>query len=290
MKIGFIGLGTMGGGMAANILEAGLSLTVYNRTEAKAKALVDKGATFAATIADLGDCDVVVTMVSDDKAISAICFDGGLVDAMKPGAIHLSSSTVSVQMARKLEAAHAEAGQVLVSAPVNGRGDLAAAGNLFVISAGPSEARATCAPVFDAIGQKTLDFGADQVAAVVVKLAVNCMIADSIGVMAEAYNMVERWGVDKTAFHAFISNGLFGAPIFKIYGAMIAEDTYQPANFPVPLGLKDVNLAVAAGEEVNMPMPIASSVRNGLLMALAQGLEAEDWSVLSKATSNSLKP
>lgn len=283
LRVGFVGLGTMGRGMAANILRAGFDLTVYNRTRGKATPLIEQGAKFAETPAGLGDCDVVFTMVSDDTALRAVCFDGGLVAAMKPGAIHAASSTISTALVQELNAAHAALGQTLVGAPVSGRGDFAEAGKLFVITAGPEEALRTCAPLFDAIGQRTLDFGRDAAAAFVCKLAVNAMIANAIASISETYQLVEAWGVDRTQFNDFVTHGLFASPAYSAYGGMIASRTYTPANFPVSLGLKDVRLAFAAAEEKNVQLPAAATMRNLLVSALSQGMGDLDWSSVARA-------
>jgi 3-hydroxyisobutyrate dehydrogenase-like beta-hydroxyacid dehydrogenase len=283
LRVGFVGLGTMGRGMAGNILRAGFDLTVYNRTRTKAEPLIARGARFAETLDALGDCDVVFTMVSDDAALRSVCFDGQLVAAMKPGAIHVASSTISTALAAELNEAHTARRQTLVGAPVSGRGDFAEAGTLFVIAAGAEEALRTCAPLFAAIGQRTLDFGRDATAAFVCKLAVNAMVANAIAAISEAYQLVEAWGVDRVQFNDFVTHGLFAAPAYKAYGGLIATHSYTPANFPVALGLKDLRLAVAAAEEKNVQLPAAAAVRNLLVSALAQGLGELDWSCVARA-------
>lgn len=279
-KIGFIGLGVMGGGMAANILAAGYDLTIHNRTREKAAALIDLGARFAATPSGLSQCDIVFTMVSDDAALRAVCYEGGLLDALPENAIHVASSTISIELAEELKAEHARRGQTLVGAPVSGRGDAAADGTLFVISAGDASALERCAGVFDAIGQKTLDFGRDPSMAFVCKLGVNAMIANAIASISESYRLVEAWGVDPKAFHDFVTGGLLSAPSYKTYGAQIATNTHAPAVFNVHLGLKDVRLAIQAGEAKAVQMPAAASMRNLLNSAIAQGHGALDWTAV----------
>jgi 3-hydroxyisobutyrate dehydrogenase-like beta-hydroxyacid dehydrogenase len=290
MNVGFIGLGTMGQGMAANLLKSGLALTVFNRTRSKADKLVEQGARFAGSMEELGECDAVFTMVSDDRALRSICFEQGLLDSIKPGAAHISSSTISLELARELITQHADRSQEFVGAPVSGRGDFAREGRLFVITAGKAEVVTRCKPLFEAIGQKSMYFGDDPTAAVIVKLAVNLMIAGTIGIIAEAYNMVGRFGIAKTEFHDFVTSGLFSAPVFHAYGGMIASDQYQPANFPTPLGLKDLKLALAAAEETATPLPIGSVVRDELLATLARGYHDLDWSSLALAMADALAP
>jgi len=148
MKVGFIGLGGMGSGMAMNLLKGGHDVTVYNRTSAKAEALVDKGAKVADTISQACQGEAVCTMLADDNAVESVVFsDGGVLASLAKDAIHISSSTISVALSKRLTQAHAQAGQCFVAAPVFGRPDAAAAGQLFIVAAGPSEALQTVAPI-----------------------------------------------------------------------------------------------------------------------------------------------
>jgi 3-hydroxyisobutyrate dehydrogenase-like beta-hydroxyacid dehydrogenase len=286
MRVGFVGIGTMGSGMAGCLLAAGFELTVYNRTPGRVAALLDQGAREARGLDDFGACEAVFTMVSDDAASAALMFDGGLLEAMAPGAVHVESSTVSVAHARRLAEAHAARGHGFVSAPVSGRGEAAAAGKLFVIAAGERDAFDRCVPLFDAIGQGTHYFGANPAAANAVKLAVNAMLAGTIALMAETYTMVARWGVAKGDFHDFVAGGILGSQVVKTYGGMIAEDRTQPAGFAVPLGLKDLRLALAAAEAAETAMPIASVVRDELIQAMAQGYADHDWAALGLVADN----
>src|ERR1700760_1488278 len=185
MRIGFIGLGNMGTGMATNLLKAGHEVTVYNRSTARVDALVAQGATRAETVAGACGGDVVFTMLADDAAVHHVAFGdvdlaGGIVDSLAPGAIHISSSTISVALATQLARAHADAGQLFVSAPVFGRPGAAAAGNLFVVAAGASNTIERVAPLFDAIGQQTFTVSESPQAANLVKLSGNFLIASVI--------------------------------------------------------------------------------------------------------------
>jgi 3-hydroxyisobutyrate dehydrogenase-like beta-hydroxyacid dehydrogenase len=141
MRIGFIGLGQMGSGMAANLLAAGHDVLAYNRSQDKVAALADRGAVPAQTVADACAADVVISMLANDQAVEAVTFgDAGIVASLRPKAIHVSSSTISVALAERLTAAHADAGQRFVSAPVFGRPEAAEAAKLFVVAAGDGEA------------------------------------------------------------------------------------------------------------------------------------------------------
>ena len=160
MKVGFIGLGHMGAGMAANLLRAGHEVTVYNRTPGKERALVEQGAHAAGQVADACQGEAVMTMLADDGAVEGVVFgDQGVIGSLGPGAIHLSMSTISVALSDRITGAHAKAGQRFVAAPVFGRPDVAAAGKLFIVAAGAPDAVTDCSPLFEALGQKTFSVG-----------------------------------------------------------------------------------------------------------------------------------
>src|SRR4051794_19732599 len=178
MRIGIIGLGRMGAGMALNLLRAGHDLTVYNRTRAKALALVSEGARAAAEIADACKGDAVITMLSDDGAVADIVLgSNGLIATVRPGAIHVSMSTISVALSERLEAAHAAAGQRFVAATVFGRPEAAAAGNLFIVAGGAPDAVEACIPLFHVLGQSTYLIGNKPQDANLVKLSGNFLMA-----------------------------------------------------------------------------------------------------------------
>src|SRR5262245_42090522 len=263
MNIGFIGLGRMGTGMVRRLLGAGHAVTVYNRTLAKAQPLAADGATVAANLADASRGDVVVTMLADDAAVEHAVFDpGGVVGQLRAGAVHISSSTISVALAQRLVAAHAASSQQFVSAPVFGRPDAAAAGRLFVVAAGPPAALTVAKPVFDGIGQRTFVVSERAEAANVVKLCGNFMIACAIETLGEALALAAKSGVDQSTFVDVMTSTLFDAPVFKTYGALIADRRFEPAGFEAPLGLKDVRLALTAAEDARVPMPFASVLRD----------------------------
>lgn len=281
MKVGFIGLGQMGSGIAKNLLKAGHDVTVYNRTRAKAEALVSKGAKVAATPGDACKGDAVFTMLADDKAVEAVVFDdGGILARLGKGAIHISSSTISVAMSKRLAEAHAQAGQRYVAAPVFGRPEAAEAAKLFVVAAGPLAAVKAVSPLFDAIGQKTFVVSEAAEAANIVKLSGNFLIAAVIESLGEAMALVGKAGIDKHQYLDILTSTLFGAPVYKTYGNLIADAKFSPAGFAAPLGLKDVRLALAAGEDLRVPLPLASLLRDRFLTLLANGGEDLDWSAV----------
>jgi 3-hydroxyisobutyrate dehydrogenase-like beta-hydroxyacid dehydrogenase len=282
MKIGFIGLGNMGLGMAGNLLQAGHELTVYNRTSEKALPLIEQGSRLAAHIRDACRGAAVFTMLSDDHALESVMFgDAGVIANLPMNAIHISSSTISVALSEKLEAAHAAAGQRFVSAPVFGRPEAAAAAKLLVVAAGPAAVLDECAPLFDAIGQRTFRFGDKPSRANLVKLSGNFLIASVIESLSEAMALVGKAGVDQKEYFEFLTSTLFNAPVYKTYGGLIVEKKFQPAGFAAHLGLKDVRLALAAGESLRVSLPLADLVRNRFLTLLAHGGESLDWSAIS---------
>lgn len=282
MKIGFIGLGGMGSRMAANLLRAGHDVTVYNRTPGKERALVAQGAHAAVQIADACRGDAVVTMVADDAAVEAVVVGSqGLLASMAKEAVHVSMSTISVAMSKRLAVAHAAAGQSFVAAPVFGRPEAAAAAKLFIVASGASDAIATCQPLFDAIGQKTFRIGDEPSAANLVKLSGNFLLASAIEALGEAITLVAKAGVDRRQYVDLLTETLFAAPAYRTYGGLIAEQRFEPAGFAAPLGAKDIRLTLAAAESLLVPMPLASLLRDRFLALLAQGGEALDWSGIS---------
>jgi 3-hydroxyisobutyrate dehydrogenase-like beta-hydroxyacid dehydrogenase len=282
MQVGFIGIGRMGSGMAANLLAAGQALTVYNRSPAKAEVLVGKGARRADTPADAARGDVVITMLANDDAVEQVVFgDGGILAALAAGAIHLSMSTISFALAERLAAAHREMDQGFVAAPVFGRPDAAAAAKLFIVAAGPKEAVSRCQPLFDALGQRIFVVAEAAPTANLVKLSGNFLIAAVIEGLAEAVALVSKAGVDRTQYVEILTSTLFGAPVYKTYGALIAEERFHPAGFKAELGYKDVQLALAAAKDLEAPMPMASLIADRFLALVASGGGGLDWSALA---------
>jgi 3-hydroxyisobutyrate dehydrogenase-like beta-hydroxyacid dehydrogenase len=282
MKVGFIGLGQMGSGMATRLVEAGHDVTVWNRTRAKTEPLRAKGASVADTPADAcAGAEAVFTILSDDHAVEEVTFgDDGILRALPRGAVHISSSTLSVDFTRRLGAAHEKAGQRLLAAPVFGRPDVAAAGQLFVVAGGEQAAVGSVQPLLDVVGRRTFVMSSRPEAAALVKLSGNFLIASMIESVGEAMALVDRGGVDRGAYLDMLTSTLFDAPVYRGYGKLIAERKYEPAGFAAPLGQKDIRLALAAAEELRVPMPVASLLRDRLLRLLANGGEKLDWSAI----------
>lgn len=284
MKVGFIGLGQMGTGIAQNLIKAGHNLVVYNRTRSRAEGLQPMGATVARTPAEAAsDVEVVVTMLADDHALDAVVFGPeGFLRTLAGGAVHVSMSTISVAMSRRLLAAHRERQQHYVTAPVFGRPDAAAAAKLFIVAAGAPGPVDRCLPLLDAIGQRTFRVGEDPLAASLIKLAGNFMITTVIESLAESFALMRKSGIAPETLLEVMTGSLFAAPIYKTYGALISSGKFDKVGFALPLGLKDNRLVLAAAEEASVPLPLASLIHDRFVAAIAQGSSNEDWSAISR--------
>lgn len=283
MQIGFVGLGHMGRGMALSLIKAGHEVTVYNRTPSRAQEFAAHGARVARSIADACDGEAVFTMLADDPAVEAVVFGkDNILSTLDKRAIHISSSTISVDLSERLASEHARAGQRYLSAPVLGRPDRAREGQLFIVAAGDSNALEESQPLFDAIGQRTIVVGNEPANANLAKLGINFLIATVFEALGEAIALVDRGGLDKQQFLDLLTSTLFGAPIYKTYGALVAADEPPPVGFAAPLGLKDIRLALAASEKLRVPMPFANVLRDRFVELLATGGEEQDWSAVGR--------
>lgn len=284
MKVGFLGLGSMGAGMARNLIQAGHSLSVYNRTRSRAEELASLGARVAASPADAAsDAEALITMLADDAALEdCVLGPGRAMQTLPAQSVHIGMSTVSVALSRKLAGAHREKRQHYIAAPVFGRPEAAKAAKLFIVAAGAPEPIHRCQGLFDVMGQKTFVLDGNPASANVVKLAGNFLITTAIEGMAEAFALVRKSQIEPEKFLEIMTSTLFGAPIFKNYGAMIAKAQFEPPGFKLPLGLKDNKLILALAEEIAAPLPMANLVHDRFLTAIAQNLQDQDWSAISR--------
>jgi 3-hydroxyisobutyrate dehydrogenase-like beta-hydroxyacid dehydrogenase len=281
MKIGFVGIGAMGECMVRNLLKAGYAVSVFNRTRERAAALVSDGAQLAERIEDAAACEIVITMLANDEATIGTVLDSGFRQAMPANGIHICMATISAELGQTLAAAHAADGRGYVSAPVFGRPPAAVAAQLFVAAAGEASALARCQPLFDAMGQKTFVVGSTPEAANVVKISGNFMIASLIETFGEACALTRNYGIDPAQFLEVMTSSIFPAPIYKIYGGLIANQQFEPAGFKLRLGLKDIRLALAAADDKEIALPMASLIRDNYLKALTRGYEDLDWAALA---------
>ncbi len=282
MRIGFIGLGKMGSGMARNLLAAGHEVTVWNRSAEKSRALEPQGARVAATPAEVCyGAEAVITMLADDAAVQSVVFwSGGIADALAPGGIHISCSTISTELARTLAAEHAGRGHGYLSVPVFGRPEAAAGGKLLVVAAGQQEIIAYCQPLFNAIGRQTIVAGSEPWQANLVKICGNFTIISVIETLSEAFAAIKKSGVDPQVFLGAM-NELYNSPVYKGYGQAVMEPKAEAGGFALRLGLKDVRLMLKAADECSTPMPMASLIRDNMIAAMANGQGDFDWSTLA---------
>jgi len=281
--IGFVGLGNMGLPMASNLVEAGYTLRVYNRTAQKAQPLIAQGAELADNPANVVEPDgIAITMLSNDQALEEVVLgENGILDKLGSGGIHLSMSTVSSATANKLAKHHEQRGTHFLAAPVFGRPDAAAARKLWICLSGNGVAKERVLPLLNILGQGIFDFGEEVGAANVVKIAGNFLIISAIEAMAEAFTLAEKNGVERTQIADLFSQTIFGCPIYQNYGRLIATEQYEPAGFKLSLGLKDVTLALQTARDSQMPMPLASLLHDHLMASVAKGRGDIDWTGLA---------
>jgi 3-hydroxyisobutyrate dehydrogenase-like beta-hydroxyacid dehydrogenase len=273
----------MGAAIAANLVKGGHEVTVFNRSHGKAGALVELGAHEAMTIADACRGEAVITMLADDNAAAAVAFaPDGIVANLAKGAVHISMSTISVGLSKQLAHGHAEAGQRYLAAPVFGRPSMAAAAEIFIVAAGDAQTITVCQPLFDAVGRKTLVIGGEPWAANLVKLSGNFLQAAAIEALGEAIALIGKAGIDRRAYVDLLTSSVFNLPVYKIFGGLIAERKFEPAGFALPLGYKDIRLALAEAEELRVPMPLGSLLHDRFLRVLAQGGGHLDWSAIGE--------
>ena len=287
MKVGFIGLGQMGTGMAGRLLKAGHQVTVYNRTPSRMNALVAQGARAGADVAEACQGDTVVTMLANDEAVESVVLGkGGVVASLAANAVHISTSTISVALAERLATAHREADQDFVAAPVFGRPDAAATGKLFIVAAGRRAAIEHTMPLLNEIAQRTFVVSDDPKAANLIKLSGNFLSACVIEALGEAIALVGKGGIDPNRYVEILTSSLFDAPVYKIYGALIANRRFEPAGFAAPLGQKDIRLALAAADSLGVPMPMANILHDRFLTLIAHGGSRLDWSAIGHLAAN----
>ena len=284
LHVAFIGLGRMGRGMAQRILSGGHELRIHDVVRAAGEGLVSAGAQFADTVADAcSGRDVVVTMLVEDAQVLDVAQRaGGLCDSLPKGAIHLAMGTYGVAAIRALGEAHAKAGQILVAAPVLGRPDLAASGQLGIVSGGPADAVARVAPLLDLMGRKTFHAGDMPESATAIKLANNMVLGCAMIAMAESFSLVRKFGVAPQLFYDVMTEGLFSSTAYKGYGKTMVDQTYDNVGSPITVGLKDANLIAAAADLGRVPMPMHNIYRDRLLGAVAHGDGDRDQAVLAR--------
>jgi 3-hydroxyisobutyrate dehydrogenase-like beta-hydroxyacid dehydrogenase len=279
-SVGFVGLGQMGRQMAGRLAANGFSLRVWNRTSARAEGI--SGAIVCATPEEAArGASIVFSSLADDPAVREVVLGaGGVLAGLGPDAVHLGTSTISVRLTRELAAAHAAAARTFLATPVLGRPDAAGRGDLFILVGGDPAALARVQPALAALGRRQLRLG-DPPQAMLAKIVANFMIAGTLELLAEATALAEKGGVAPADLIAMLTETLFGSPVVRTYGPLLAAGQYLPAGFALPLGLKDIELALEAARELRAPLPAAAVVRDHMLGALAHGRDSWDWSALA---------
>ncbi|HUY19910.1 MAG TPA: NAD(P)-dependent oxidoreductase [Candidatus Binataceae bacterium] len=283
IEVGFVGLGNMGLPMAEALIDAGMSLAVYNRTGAKAEPLVAKGARRATSAAEAATPGAIaITMVADDAALESVTLgEAGLAARLGKGGIHLSMSTVSPALAQRLAEYHARYGGTYLAAPVFGRPDRARARKLWIVISGAAAAKERVRPLLEAMGQQTFDMGEQPAAANVMKLVNNFLIMNAIEALSEALVMAEKGGLDPTMVARVLTGSLFNCPLYQGYLDTIIKRAFEPAGFKLKLGLKDIELALEMAGDASVPVPSASLIRDRILTGLARGRGEMDWAVVA---------
>jgi len=283
MKVGFIGLGRMGQGMAGRIIGAGHDLLVTDPVPGQTTPLEKAGAVAVDSPAAASEGrDVVISMLPSDGALNAVLHgDGGLIDGLADGCIHMASGTHGVPAINAAAQAHANAGQTFMACPVLGRPDLAAEGLLKVVPAGPASAVDKVLPLLDVIGQQTFRAGEAPQSAAAVKIANNFMLGCAIENMGEALSLVEKLGVEPEMFFEVMTQGLFAAPAYEVYGRFIVDKNWDSHGATAVIGLKDADLALEAGETAGVPLPSTQPWRDYLQSAVDRGEGHFDWAVMA---------
>jgi 3-hydroxyisobutyrate dehydrogenase-like beta-hydroxyacid dehydrogenase len=289
MKVGFIGLGRMGRAIAGRIQAAGLDLIVYNRSPEKTRELAAAGVKVAGTIAQAcSDRDIVITMLSDDAALDQVMSGpGGICGSLPAGSIHMIMGTHGTTAIGSCTERHMQAGQLVVGAPVLGRPDAAAAGQLGIVIGGPQPVVQRCRPVIDAIARRVFEAGDKPEHAAIVKLANGLVLACAIEAMGEGFSLIRKYGVDAKVLYDVLTEGLFAAPAYKGYGKLIAEEDYLNVGFTVELGLKDVRLILSAADRQHVPLPALNVLHDRLLSAVAHGSGSKDWAFVAQEQAQS---
>lgn len=284
MKVGFVGLGRMGQGMARRLLDAGHDLWVFDQFAAQAEPLAKAGAHAAASVAELAArSEIVVTMLVEDSTVLHVALGpDGISESLPKGAIHLLMGTHGVAAVRQLEARHREAGQTLVAAPVLGRPDLAATGQLGIVAGGPEPAVARCTELLQTLGRRIFPAGAKPESATAIKLANNAVLGCAMVAMAEGFALVRKYEVVPQVFQDVMTEGLFGAIAYKVYGQKMVDESYDQVGSPIHVGLKDANLIAAAADLARVPMPSHNVYHDRLLGAVAHGDGDRDQAVLAR--------
>ena len=283
MNIGIIGLGAMGSAVAKNLAAAGHTVCSWSRSGRAVE-----GVTAVSSVEQTLQGDIAITLLSDDAAIQDVLINDNLLRGANSSLVHIIVSTISVKFSHTLTRYHEDAGIAYVAAPVLGRPDVAALGELNVLAAGPHEALDYVMPVLDIISKRVWHMGEAPAAAYAAKIACNMMITMAIEAMAEAVVLTESNGLERERFFDLILNTLFGSRSYQIYSRNIVQESYEPG-FKATLGLKDLRLAREAAADSSAELPMLAAVHHQMHSAVDAGDGEKDWSVLADFTLRSAK-
>lgn len=274
----------MGQGMAGRILAAGHDLLITDpvpdqmiKLEAAGAVVVDSPAAACA------GRDIVISMLPSDAVLNAVLHgDNGLIEGMPASCIHMASGTHGIPAVIAASSAHRGAGQSFITCPVLGRPDLAADGLLKLVAAGAPNAIDVARPLFDALGQHTFEAGVEPQAATAVKIANNFVLGCAIETMGESFSLVEKLGVEPQLFFDVLTQGLFAAPAYEVYGRMIVDKNWDSHGATAVIGVKDADLALEAAEAADIPLPSTHIWRDYLVKAIERGEGHLDWAVMAR--------
>ncbi|MDQ2661345.1 MAG: NAD(P)-dependent oxidoreductase [Actinomycetota bacterium] len=286
--LGFLGLGSMGSGMARNLVEAGHTVRVWNRSPEAADDLVAAGAVRAERPSDALAADVSFSMLANDEAVESV-LDVDAVAAAS-GRIHVLMASISPSLAERMSQRFADAHATYVAAPVLGRPSVAAAGKLNIMAAGPTAAVDTVEPYLAVMGTRVWRLGERPSVANAVKAAVNYNIIHAMQALGESIAMTERQGVEPELFVELLTSTLFGGVVYEGYGGLIARGEYTPPGFHIALGRKDLVLAEEVAESAGVKPATMAALFEVFDRALAEPeLKDADWSAIAEVSRRDLR-
>lgn len=286
IRVGFIGLGQMGLPMAENILKKKFPLSVYNRTKEKATSLLEQGAFWATSPAELASqCDILISMVANDGALDEIVRGkSGILHSCKKSLVHVSMSTVSPSLSASLEKEHQEKNISFLAAPVSGRPERAKTGSLWIFLAGNAQAKKIATPVLETMSQQIYDLGENTSHASLFKLCNNFMLLGLIETFSEAATMLDKNGFPPEKAAEIWGSSLFDSIAFHTYAPLICKRNFENGNFALNLGLKDMRLLQACADQSQVSMSLLSNLHEKLLASMNKGRENFDWSAITLVT------
>ena len=285
MQVGFLGTGRMGKAMAANLLKAGHRVRAWDKSPAALGELKAAGAEIAAGAAETVSGDALISMLPNDQALHEVFIAGDLLRHARSDMVSVNMGTVSLDCVDELVAAHKARNIPYVAATVFGRPDVAAAAKLSIMAAGDAAVIDRVQPLFNAMGQRTSRVGPEPRHANIAKIAGNLMVACAIEAIGEAAALLRKHRMSAPDVLDVIITSLFNVPVYQGYGRAIAQQQYVPPGFDLLLGMKDVGLALKAGEQANVPLPFASVLRDAFLDAMANGDADKDWAAIARVAA-----